>query len=84
MAKIKRAIEISFIFLCLIGLLSVGLVLANNSAPFNPADSYPYPSPDPYPYLYLPVIHKDLAGTLTPAPTLPPLSTPTPPPPPNP
>ena len=84
MAKIKRAIEISFIFLCLIGLLSVGLVLANNSSPVNLAGPYPYPSPDPYPAVYLPVIHKELTATLTPVPTLPPLPTPTPPSPPDP
>ncbi|HFE67403.1 MAG TPA: hypothetical protein ENJ93_09090 [Chloroflexi bacterium] len=84
MAKIKRIIEISFIFLCLIGLLSVGLVLANNSAPINPAGSYPNPYPYPYPAMYLPVIHKDLAGTLTPIPTMPSQSTPTPPPLPDP
>ncbi len=80
MAKIKRTIEISFIFLCLIGLLSVGLVLANKPFPVNPAGSYPDPYPYPYPAMYLPLIQKDLGGTLTPAPTLPPAATPTPPP----
>jgi len=84
MAKIKRTIEVSFIFLCLVGLLSVGLVLANKPSPVNPAGGYPDPYPYPYPAMYLPVIHKSLAETLTPTPTLPPLPTPTPPPPPDP
>ncbi|HIE54032.1 MAG TPA: hypothetical protein EYP90_02425 [Chromatiaceae bacterium] len=81
MPEVKRVLEISFVLFCLVGLLSVTLVLAYSPKTDTLENFYPYPYPAPH--LYLPLIQKEWGEPLptptnTPTPTLTPTPTVTP------